>query len=297
MASLNRRAFIKTGVIAGGIVVFGAAIRRADYSERVRDLVAVAGDELFDIWLKISPDNTITAIVPHAEMGQGTHTTLAMMLADELDADWSNVRMLEAPARDEYSNYALARGYMTGKIDFPGWLIDTVDGIFLQSSKQLDSVDGFIFEATHLVGMQLTGGSTSVSTTGQVAMRTIGAATRRVLMLAAADAMRVPIDELQAKDSVVTHAATGQSATYAELAPAAARMKMPDKPALKDSSIFRIMGSSPPRLDIPAKIDGTASFGIDTVLPNMKFAAIKASPTPRPMVHLAAILGTYPDRR
>ena len=278
MASISRRAFIKTGVVAGGVVVFGVAIRRGDYSNRVRDLVAADGDELFDIWLKISPDNTITAIVPHAEMGQGAHTSLALMLADELDADWSKVRMQEAPARDEYTNYALARGYVAGSIDFPGWLLDTVDGIFLQSSKQLDSVDGLIFETTHMVGMQLTGGSTSVSTTGQVAMRAIGAATRSVLLLAAADTMQVPVDELRSGNSVISHAASGQHASYAELAPAAAQMKMPDKPELKDSSAFRLMGHSPPRLDIPAKVDGTAAFGIDTVLPDMKYAAIKASP-------------------
>ena len=146
MGKWSRRAFITSGVAAGGVVVFGVAIRRGNRSEKVRDLVAGADDSVFDIWLTISPDNSVTAIVPHADMGQGTHTTLAMMLADELDADWSKVAILEAPSNKEYANYALARGYAAGGADFPAWLIDTVDGIF--------------FRATQAMGLQITGGST-----------------------------------------------------------------------------------------------------------------------------------------
>jgi isoquinoline 1-oxidoreductase beta subunit len=109
-------------------------------------------------------------------------------------------------------------------------------------------------------------------------MRTIGAAARCVLLQAAADQMQVPVEELVAKDSVITHPTTARTATYAELAPAAAKMNIPDKPTLKDSSTFRIMGTSPPRIDVPAKTDGSAKFGIDAVLPNMKYAAIRSAP-------------------
>ena len=62
---------------------------------------------MFDVWLKITPDNRFTVFVPHAEMGQGVHTSLAMMLADELDADWNQIDVVEAPAHPEYANYAL----------------------------------------------------------------------------------------------------------------------------------------------------------------------------------------------
>jgi isoquinoline 1-oxidoreductase beta subunit len=260
----TRRAFITTGVLASGVVVFGVAIRRGDRTDKVSALVADEGDTLLDIWLKISPDNTVTAIVPHAEMGQGVHTTLAMMLADELDADWSKVEVLEAPADKEYANYALARGFAAGDADFPAWLVDTVDGIF--------------FRATQAMGLQITGGSMSVRLTGQLAMRVTGAAARFALLGAAAEAWQVPVAELTARDSMVMHAASGRSATYASLAPAAAEQPLPDKPPLKNPDEFRIMGTSQPRDDIPPKVDGTAIFGIDAMLPGMKHAAIKAAP-------------------
>jgi isoquinoline 1-oxidoreductase beta subunit len=264
MNKWTRRAFIASGVAAGGVVVFGVAIRRGDRSSEVAGLVADEGDSLFDVWLKISPDNTVTAIVPHADMGQGSQATLAMMLADELDADWSKVEILEAPAHMEYANYAMARGYVAGDIDFPSWLIDTVDGFF--------------FRATRAIALQVTGGSTAVKTTGQIAMRTTGAAARSVLLEEAAERWQVPVDELDTRDSMVIHAKSGRSETYAALAPDAARRRLPDKPVLKTPDQFRLMGTSLPRPDIPAKVDGTAAFGIDAELPGMKYAVIKASP-------------------
>jgi isoquinoline 1-oxidoreductase subunit beta len=264
MGKWTRRAFITAGVAAGGVVVFGVAIRRGDRSGKVRGLVAADGDTLFDIWLKIAPDNTITAIIPHADMGQGVHTALAMMLADELDADWSAVRFEEAPAHKEFANYALAREYSMSGVDFPAWLIDSVDGVF--------------FRATQMMGLQITGGSLSVRTTGQLAMRVTGAATRAVLLEAAANEWQVAVSELSAADSRIRHEATGREATFAHFAPAATKLPLPDKPALKSPDAFRIMGTSPPRFDVPSKVDGSAMFGIDAVLPGMKHAAIKAAP-------------------
>ena len=130
MGKWTRRAFITTGVLAGGVLAIGVAIRPGNRNTRVAGLVVGDKESLINIWLKLAPDNTVTAIIPHAEMGQGVHTTLAMMLADELDADWSLVKMLEAPAHPEYANYALARGYTLGDKQFPSWLLPTVDGFF-----------------------------------------------------------------------------------------------------------------------------------------------------------------------
>ncbi len=264
MGKWSRRAFITTGVAAGGVVIFGVAIRRGDRSDEVRELVATDSDSLFDVWLKIAPDNTVTAIIPHADMGQGVHTALAMMLADELDADWSSVRFEEAPAHKEFANYALARGYSTAGMEFPAWLIDSVDGLF--------------FRATQMMGLQITGGSLSVRTTGQVAMRVTGAAARAVLLEAAAAEWQVPVSELSAASSMIRHDASGREATFAHFAPVAAALPMPDKPSLKAPDAFRIMGTSPPRFDVPAKVDGSAIFGIDAVLPGMKHATVRAAP-------------------
>lgn len=264
MGKWSRRAFITAGVAAGGVVVFGVAIRRGDRSDKVRGLVAADGESLFDVWLKIAPDNTITAIIPHADMGQGVHTALAMMLADELDADWSTVRFEEAPAHKEFANYSLAREFSAPGMEFPAWLVDSVDGLF--------------FRATQMMGLQITGGSLSVRTTGQIAMRVTGAATRAVLLQAAANEWQVPVAELDAEDSMIRHAGSGREAGFAHFAPAAAALSLPDKPALKSTHDFRIMGTSPPRFDVPAKVDGSAIFGIDASLPGMKHAAVRAAP-------------------
>jgi isoquinoline 1-oxidoreductase beta subunit len=230
MGKWTRRAFITAGVAAGGVVVFGVAIRRGDRSDKVRGLVAADGESLFDVWLKIAPDNTITAIIPHADMG----------------------------AHKEFANYSLAREFSAPAADFPAWLIDSVDGLF--------------FRATQMMGLQITGGSLSVRTTGQIAMRVTGAATRAVLLEAAANEWQVPVSELGAGDSMIRHAGSGR------FAPAAAALSLPDKPSLKSPGEFRIMGTSPPRFDVPAKVDGSANFGIDASLPGMKYAAVKAAP-------------------
>ncbi len=91
MGKWSRRAFISGGIISGGVVLFGIAIRPGNRVAKVAPLISDTNDTIFNVWLKISPNNQVTVIVPHAEMGQGAHTSLAMMLADELDADWNLV--------------------------------------------------------------------------------------------------------------------------------------------------------------------------------------------------------------
>ena len=264
MGKWTRRAFITTGVLTGGALVLGVAIRPGNRAKKVKDMIAGEDDTVINIWLKIAADNTITVIVPHAEMGQGVHTTLPMMLADEMDADWKTVTMLEAPGNKEYANYALAKGFIMGEKDIPSMLIGTVDGLFLTAMKQLS--------------LQLTGGSASVRCTGMHAMRVAGAAARAVLLEAAAEQWDVSPDELVVKESFISHPATNRTEPFANFVEKAANLSQPAKPRLKTSEEFTIMGTSPPRFDIPEKVNGTASFGIDVSLPNMKYATIKASP-------------------
>lgn len=115
MGKWTRRAFITTGVLTGGALVLGVAIRPGNRVGKVKGMISSSGETVMNIWLKIAPDNTITVIVPHAEMGQGTHTALPMMLADEMDADWKLVNMMEAPGNKEYANYALGKGFIFGE--------------------------------------------------------------------------------------------------------------------------------------------------------------------------------------
>jgi isoquinoline 1-oxidoreductase beta subunit len=264
MGKWSRRAFITIGVLAGGAVVFGVAIRRGNPVDRVSDFMASDDETMLNVWLKIGADNSTTIFVPHAEMGQGIHTTLPMMLADELDANWDEVSVIEAPAHKEYAAYALARGFMAGNADIPEMLVDTVNGFFLL--------------ATQTMGLQITGGSTSVQHTGELAMRVGGASARAVLLSAAAEKWNVDVDELETEKSHIIHAATSRRAPYSKFAADAATLTQSPTPNLKRRDDFKIMGTSVPRVDIPAKVDGTASFGIDVVLPGMKYATVMAAP-------------------
>ena len=264
MNKWTRRAFITTGVLASGAVILGIAIRPGNRASKVTKLIAGKGDTVLNIWLKIGTDNILTVIIPHAEMGQGVHTTLAMMLADEMDADWTKVRFEEAPANKEYANYAIIKGFVAGEANFPAFITDTMDGIFLTAVKKMN--------------IQFTVGSGSVRFTGMHAMRVAGAAARSMLLQAASKSWSVPENELTVKNSFVYHTSSNRSAPFSELAPQAVEFSAPVKPVLKKESEFTIMGSSPPRFDIPVKVNGSATFGMDVTLPGMKYATVKASP-------------------
>ena len=264
MGKWTRRGLITAGVVAGGALVVGVALRPGHRAPKLAPLVAADDEVLINAWLKIAPDNRVTAIVPHAEMGQGVHTSLTMMLADELDADWSLVSLLEAPAHEDYANYALGRGFILGNLEVPRALVGTVDGAFLVIAKSM--------------ALQITGGSTSVRATGMHGMRVAGAAAREMLLAAAAKEWQVPVDELDAKLSHIRHAASGREAPYAAFAAAAGSAAPPSKPRLKTREQFTLMGRSIPRVDIPAKVTGSAQFGIDANVPGMKYASVKASP-------------------
>lgn len=264
MKKWTRRAFIGAGVLAGGTLVLGIAIRPGNRTSKVAGLIASEGETVMNIWLKIAPDNTVTAIIPHAEMGQGVHTALAMMLADEMEADWSKVKFQEAPAEKEYANFTLLKGFIAGNATFPKFIEETLDGVFLTAVKTLN--------------FQITGGSASVRFTGHQAMRIAGAAAKSMLMQAAADSWKVPVEELTAKNSIISHSGSSRSATFAELAPAAAKVDIPAQPQLKSPEQFTLMGTSKPRFDIPAKVTGEAKFGLDVQVPGMKYATVKAAP-------------------
>jgi len=260
----TRRGLITAGVVTGGALVVGVAIRPGHRAPKLRDVVADADEALLNLWVKIGADNRTTAIVPHAEMGQGVHTALAQMLADELDADWNLVDVQEAPAHAEYANHNLAKGFLFGDAEIPHALVGTVDGVVLKLTQAMD--------------LQVTGGSLSVRATGLHGMRVAGAAAREMLAKAAAADWKVPARELVLKNSHVSHDASGRTAAYADFASAAAQFAPSSKPKLKDPGAFTVIGTSAKRLDIPAKVDGSAAFGIDAQLPDLKTATIRGCP-------------------
>ena len=128
-----------------------------------------------------------------------------------------------------------------------------------------------------LLGGQITGGSSSVREAFDK-LRTAGAATRSVLVQAAANRWSVPASECKAMNGKVTHAG-GKSATYGALAAEAATLPLPEKPALKSPANFMVIGKeSMRRLDTPAKVSGTAVFGIDVKIPGMAIASLAQCP-------------------
>ncbi len=260
----TRRGFIGVGLIAGSALVVGVAIRPGDRTETLAKYVAGEGEHLVAAWVKIAEDNTITAIIPHGEMGQGIHTALSAMLAEEMDADWNALEIMEAPAEKDYANFPLIMGFLTGGEKPPGFVFDTLNGAFLGLAKKMD--------------MQITGGSSSVRFTGTSAMQTAGAAARELIVKAAAKDWDVAESELSTAKSMVIHKASNRSAPYGQFAATAAAMKPNLHPTLKSRKNYELMGKSLPRVDIPSKVDGSAQFGIDAKVEGMKYATVMASP-------------------
>jgi len=218
MRKWTRRAFIGVGTVAGGGLVLGVGgMVLAPNRLTVVSDDAVAKGEL-NTWITVTPDNIVTVLVPHCEMGQGTQTALAMMAAEEMDADWALVRVKEAPALDAYANEYVVRAFGGG--DMPAALER--------------GFDYGTYRIMRMIGLQMTGGSTAVRGTGVYGMTVAGAAAREMLVGAAARQFGVNAAECTVAGSRVLHKASGRSATFGELAAAAAKQPVPTHPALKN---------------------------------------------------------------
>lgn len=264
LGKTTRRTFLVSSGLLGGGLALGLTL--APNRLKMTSPAAVSGAEiLLNTWVKITPDNQLTVIVPHSEMGQGIGTGLAQMLAEEMDADWDTVSIEQAPADDAHINSDLGRGFIVGEgASIPGFVYPLLDFTFLQISK-------------FAVG-QLTGGSTAIRFTGYHGMRRAGAAAKDMLLHSASETWDVPMDALRVSKSVIYHDASNRSATFGELSSLAASYSPPLKPVLKSADQYTIVGQAKPRLDIPEKTDGTAVFGMDVIVPNMLYAAIEQAP-------------------
>ncbi len=262
---MNRRRFLLGTAIVGGGLLLGYASTRPSKHQQANATRDGDAAPFLTTWLRISPDNTVTVLVPHSEMGQGVLTALPMMAADELDADWNLVRVEQAPATDLFANGVLVKGFATSLgVSIPRFL----DGLATSATMKV----------AEIMNMQITGGSSSVRFTGEQGMRVAGAAARQMLLQAAALQLQVPASELSTRLSHVHHDASGRSLSYGELASAAAQFEPPANPVLKRPEQYTLMGRPIPRIDIPAKVDGTAPFGIDARPAGMLYAAVKTAP-------------------
>jgi len=260
---VKRRIFLAGSALVVGGGIFGVWWTDSSAKARGNALIGGAGKQAFGSVMTIAEDDTVTVFSPHIDFGQGSHTALGQMLADELDADWSKVKIEQAPADMAFANAALAKGFlptMTGEFA-AGLLPDAVIGIMARSMP-----------------LMITGGSSAVRFTGEIAMRRTGAAVRAALVAEAADRLGVPESELTTADGVVTHAKSGKSLRYGELAAGAAGRSLASDPVLKTREQWKLIGKPVVRRDIPAKVDGSAIYGIDFTLPEMRVATIAAAP-------------------
>ena len=262
MRTWTRRAFIGTGSLVGGGFVLGVAgVVLAPSRHSIVSDDAVEKGEL-TTWITVTPNNLVTVLVPHCEMGQGAQTALAMMAAEEMEAAWDLVRVKEAPALGAYANAYLLRAFAGDSIPAP----------FERA------VDYGTYRLARWFGLQVTGGSTAVRGTGQYGMCVAGAAAKEMLIAAAAERFGVPPADCKANGSRVMHAASGQSASFGELATAGAGRPVPAHPVLKDPDTYTIRRTARPRFDIPSKVDGSATYGIDFTVPGMLYAAVDMAP-------------------
>ncbi|MDO7657584.1 MAG: molybdopterin-dependent oxidoreductase, partial [OM182 bacterium] len=260
---INRRRFLLSSALVGGGVLIGYTATRPSRHRRANTELAGSGESFVTSLLKIEADNTVTIYVPHSEMGQGVHTSLSMMAADELDADWERVNIEQAPAIDLFANGDLITGF-SGELGAPSFLAPLISVSAVKIAE--------------LANLQTTGGSSSVRFTGEHSMRYAGAAARELLVQCAANRWAVPAAECTTALSHVQHNASGRSLSYGELAAEAAMLEPSSEPTLKTRDQYNIMGKAISRNDIPAKVDGSAPYGIDAQPDDMLYAAIRFAP-------------------
>ena len=233
ICAMPSRRGVLTGALASTfLLAFHLPARAVNEPEQAPD--DTNGKFAPNAFIRIDPAGKTFLVIPQAEMGQGVYTSLSMILAEELDADFATIVVEHAPPSDKlYGN--------------------------------------------PVFGIQATGNSNSVRAFW-MPLRKAGASARAMLIGAAAQAWNVEPQSCTAASSRVTHAPSGRELTYGALVEAASKVAPPKDPVLKDPKDFTLIGKSLKRLDMPGKVNGQAIYGIDAMLPDMKFATIAASP-------------------
>ncbi|MBV9890358.1 MAG: xanthine dehydrogenase family protein molybdopterin-binding subunit [Rhizobacter sp.] len=265
---MKRRTLLVSGVGAAGAVIVGWALMPPRERLGSVDALPVAvGEVALNAWIKIAADGTVMLAMHRSEMGQGTHTALAMLVAEELDVALARVRLFDAPADRLYGNVATMVAsvpYFHPRETEPG-----------NETTPARAGQWVVAKIARELGINLTGGSSSVVDSWEV-LRVAAATARARLLGAAAIAWREPLHELVVRDGVVSHP-SGRSAHYGELATMAAATPSGEV-RVKPRDEWKLIGTTPPRIDVVAKSNGSAVFGIDVRPPGLVFAAIRHCP-------------------
>jgi isoquinoline 1-oxidoreductase beta subunit len=266
---ISRRKILIGGAAAAGTLIVGYSLWPNGRRAHADRLAAKSGERFIAYWIKIADDDTVTVVIPHCDMGTGTFTALSQMAAEELDADWSNMRTETAPPDPLFANGALVEGFALShaglnRESVPAFLQGTVLAAGNRLARSAD--------------IQVSGGSSAVSYTGVYGIRVAAAATREMLIAAAAERLKAPRNAFRTQSGRVIHTPSGQTFRFGELAAAASQLSPSSRPKLKPKSQYTLVGKAIPRIDIPTKVNGATRYGIDVEVPGMQFAAIKISP-------------------
>ena len=227
---LSRRGFLRAGAAASGALLLSFSLPFASgdgEAAKVETFVPNA-------FIRIGGDGEVVLTMPYVEMGQGTYTSIPMLIAEELEVDLKQVRLEHAPPNEKlYVN--------------------------------------------PLLGVQATGNSNAIRGAWQP-LRQAGATARSMLVSAAAKRWKVDPSSCRAQSGEVLHVPTGRSIRYGELVTDTAGMPVPENVTLKRPDEFKLIGTAAKRLDTPAKINGTALYGIDVRPPGVKIATLAQSP-------------------
>jgi len=232
MTHITRREFVCAATTTLGGLALSLELPA---QENARPLAAAARPpRIPSAFLQIGADDSITIITPAVEMGQGGHTSLPMIIMEELGGSWKQVVVSDAPAAAIYNNPMFGLQATVGSFSVRGWYTE---------------------------------------------LRRIGAAARIMLTQAAAHSWKVSATDCTVDDSLIIHAPSGRKCSFGSIARLAANMPVPQDPPLKTVAQYKVIGHPQPRTDIPDKVDGAARFGIDLILPDMLYAAVKTCPT------------------
>ncbi len=224
----SRREFIKVCSLSAGGLFLAAYVpigctdsdKDSDYDPNILSPGA---------YIKIDSNGVVTVFVHRTEMGQGILTSLPMIVAEELEVNWKDIRVEQADADKKY-------------------------------------------------GEQMTTGSRSITLSFDP-FRIAGATAKEMLITTAAVKWGINSTDCYAQNGFIINNLNGNKFSYGELVSEAAKLPVPQNVKLKDPKDYTIIGRRIKRLDTPAKLYGTAKFGMDIIVPGMVYAAVKRPPT------------------
>jgi isoquinoline 1-oxidoreductase beta subunit len=275
-SEVTRREFL--AMAAGGAFVLGFFVPSRAAAQSAARLPGAAWYEdattpEINAWIVIAPDDTVIIRIAQTELGQGVWTSNAMMVCEELQCDWTKVRPQYASANRDARERA------------PDWTLNVM-GQGATDPKGGGEPGFGNRDRTGVAGIpdslyrrMRTNAASSVKD-GRYYLQLAGAEARERLLLAAAQLWSVPVGELAARNSVITHAASGRKTTYGQIAARAAQTLHPDptKITIKSPDQWTLMGTEQKNLDVPDKVTGRTVYAIDVSVPGTKWAAVKTCP-------------------